>query len=234
MPKDWGLNWEIRYIPKLHHAIMSKSLIAIVVVAVVAIGAVFALSPYFTESTVDEALPTGAIIQPKMEDKDAMLMKDDSTIIEDKMMEEESMMEDKMMEEESMMEDKMMEEESMMEDKMMEEESMEVSAMSYAGSFIGVGDGIHDAQGDAYTIPLEDGSEVLRLENFESTNGPDLFVYLATDDIASDFVNLGDLKANKGNQNYDIPEGTDLSKYNKVLIWCKAFGVLFGSAELSS
>ena len=201
MPKDWGLNWEIRYIPKLHHAIMSKSLIAIVVVAVVAIGAIFAISPYFTESTVDEALPTGAIIQPKMEDKDAMLMKDDST---------------------------------MMEDKMMEEESMEVSAMSYAGSFIGVGDGIHDAQGDAYTIPLEDGSEVLRLENFESTNGPDLFVYLATDDIASDFVNLGDLKANKGNQNYDIPEGTDLSKYNKVLIWCKAFGVLFGSAELSS
>ncbi len=234
MPKDWGLNWEIRYIAKHHHAIMSKSLIAIVAVAVVAIGAVFALSPYFTESTVDEALPTGAIIQPKMEDKDAMLMKDDSTMMEDKMMEEESMMEKEMMEEESMMEKEMMEEESMMEKEMMEEESMEVSAMSYAGSFIGVGDGIHDAQGDAYTIPLEDGSEVLRLENFESTNGPDLFVYLATDDRASDFVNLGDLKASKGNQNYDIPEGTDLSKYNKVLIWCKAFGVLFGSAELSS
>jgi len=191
---------------------MNKSLIAIVVVAIVGIGAVFAVSPYFTESTVDEALPTGAIIQPKIEDKDAMLMKDDST----------------------MMEDKMTEEESMMEDKMTEEESMEVSAMSYAGSFIGVGDGIHDAQGDAYTIPLEDGSNVLRLENFESTNGPDLFVYLATDDRASDFVNLGDLKANKGNQNYEIPDGTDLSKYNKVLIWCKAFGVLFGSAELSS
>ena len=104
--------------------------------------------------------------------------------------------------------------------------------MTYAGTFIGVGDGIHDAQGDAYTIPLEDGSNVLRLENFRSTNGPDLYVYLATDDKASDFVNLGELKANKGNQNYEIPEGTDLTKYNKVLVWCKAFSVLFGSAEV--
>jgi len=132
------------------------------------------------------------------------------------------------------MEETMMEkDDSMMEDKeMMMEETMVV--MSYAGTFIGVGDGIHDAQGDAYTIPLEDGSNVLRLENFQSTNGPDLFVYLATDENASEFVNLGDLKANKGNQNYEIPDGTDLDKYNKVLIWCKAFGVLFGSAELSS
>jgi len=96
-----------------------------------------------------------------------------------------------------------------------------------------VGDGIHDAQGDAYTIPLEDGSNVLRLENFQSTNGPDLFVYLATDDNASEFINLGDLKANKGNQNYEIPDDVDLEKYNKVLIWCKSFAVLFGSAKLS-
>jgi len=142
------------------------------------------------------------------------------------------MMEEKMMEE-KMMEEKMMEE-KMMEEKMMEEEFMmeESIVMTYAGTFIGVGDGIHDAQGDAYTIPLEDGSNVLRLENFKSTNGPDLYVYLATDDNASDFVNLGKLKANKGNQNYEIPEGTDLTKYNNVLIWCQAFSVLFGSAEV--
>jgi len=119
--------------------------------------------------------------------------------------------------------------------KMEDEETMmeETIPMSYAGAFIGVGDGIHDAQGNAYTIPIEDGSNVLRLENFQSTNGPDLFVYLSTDDNASDFINLGKLKANKGNQNYDIPERTDLQKYNKVLIWCKTFSVLFGSAELS-
>jgi hypothetical protein len=107
-------------------------------------------------------------------------------------------------------------------------------SMSYAGTFIGVSDGIHDVQGDAYTIPLEDGSNVLRLENFKSTNGPDLYVYLSINDNVSEFINLGELKANKGNQNYDIPDDADLSKYNKVLIWCKSFGVLFGSAELSS
>ncbi len=111
---------------------------------------------------------------------------------------------------------------------------MESIPMSYAGAFVGVGDGVHDAQGDAYTIPLEDTSNVLRLENFKSTNGPDLYVYLSTDENASDFVNLGALKASSGNQNYEIPDDTDLSKYNKVLIWCKAFGVLFGSAELST
>ena len=108
-----------------------------------------------------------------------------------------------------------------------------MTPVSYSGTFIGVGDGIHDAQGDAYTIPLEDGSNVLRLENFQSTNGPDLYVYLATDDSASEFINLGELKANKGNQNYEIPDDADLTKYNKVLIWCQAFSVLFGSAELS-
>jgi len=136
-----------------------------------------------------------------------------------------------------MMEETMMEkDDSMMEETMMEKDDsmMEETMMSYSGTFMGVGDGIHDAQGDAYTIPLEDGSTVLRLENFISTNGPDLFVYLSTDENASEFINLGELKANKGNQNYEIPDDTDLSKYNKVLIWCKSFSVLFGSAELSS
>ncbi len=211
---------------------MKKSFLAIIAVIVVGAISAFALSPYFTESTIDEALPTGAIIQPKMEDKDAIIIDD---VMEEEHMFEEPMFEEPMMEEESMMEETMEEtsDESMMEDKEMMEETMEVVPMSYVGTFIGVGDGIHDAQGDAYTIPLEGGGNVLRLENFESTNGPDLFVYLATDDNASEFVNLGELKASKGNQNYEIPEDTDLSKYSKVLIWCKAFGVLFGSAELS-
>jgi hypothetical protein len=52
--------------------------------------------------------------------------------------------------------------------------------------------------------------------------------------MASDYVSLGKLKANNGNQNYEIPNDVDLSKYNNVLIWCKTFGVLFGNAELSS
>jgi hypothetical protein len=103
------------------------------------------------------------------------------------------------------------------------------------GSFVGVGDGIHNAEGEAKVIPFQNGdSNILRLENLRVTNGPDLYVYLATDKTASDFVNVGKLKANNGNQNYDIPAGTDLTNYDTVLIWCRPFSVLFGSAELSS
>lgn len=100
------------------------------------------------------------------------------------------------------------------------------------GKFIGVNDGIHNADGLARVIPLDNGTSVLRLENFKATNGPDLYVYLATDNSASDIVNLGRLKGNIGNQNYVIPAGTDLSKYDRVLVWCRAFSVLFGSAQL--
>jgi hypothetical protein len=88
------------------------------------------------------------------------------------------------------------------------------------------------AEGVARVINLEDGRTFLRLESLKATNGPDLYVYLATGTDASDIVNLGRLKGNIGNQNYEIPTGTDLAKHNTVLIWCKAFSTLFGSAKL--
>ena len=110
--------------------------------------------------------------------------------------------------------------------------SFESNQTLISGTFVGVNDGIHNADGTAKIIPLQDNTNVLRLENLKVTNGPDLYVYLSTDKNAVDFVNLGRLKANNGNQNYDIPTGTDLSKYDTALIWCKAFSVLFGSAEL--
>jgi len=110
----------------------------------------------------------------------------------------------------------------------------ETSDLLLTGSFVGVGDGIHDAQGIAKVIPIEGGSNVLRLEDLVVTNGPDLYVYLSTDKSASDFVDVGRLKANIGNQNYPIPAGTDMTKYDTVLIWCRAFSVLFGSADLKA
>lgn len=100
------------------------------------------------------------------------------------------------------------------------------------GSFVGVGDGIHNAEGIAKVLSIDD-AQFLRLEDFKATNGPDLHVYLATDEKATDYVDLGLLKANIGNQNYQIPEGTDLSKYDTALVWCKQFSVLFGHANLS-
>jgi len=101
------------------------------------------------------------------------------------------------------------------------------------GTFVGVGDGIHNAEGIAKVVQVQDGNNILRLENLHVTNGPDLYVYLATDKSASDFVSLGKLKANNGNQNYEIPSETDLTKYGTALIWCRPFSVLFGSAELA-
>ena len=112
-------------------------------------------------------------------------------------------------------------------------ETLEMKEMVVlSGNFKGVGDGIHDASGEAKVLRLDFENRFLRFENFEATNGPDLYVYLAIDENASEFVNLGRLKANIGNQNYEIPASVDVTKYNKVLIWCKAFSVLFGSAEL--
>jgi hypothetical protein len=109
-----------------------------------------------------------------------------------------------------------------------------VASTRRTGSFIGAGDGFHNAEGLAKVIPLGDGSSILRLENFKSTNGPNVHLYLATDKAASNFIDLGKLKANNGNQNYNIPIGTDLSKYDMALIWCKDFSVLFGSAQLKT
>jgi len=77
-----------------------------------------------------------------------------------------------------------------------------------------------------------DNNEILRLTDFSATAGPDLFVYLATDLDATAFINLGVLKSTSGNQNYDIPAGTNLAEYRYALVWCKRFGVLFMSAEL--
>jgi hypothetical protein len=102
------------------------------------------------------------------------------------------------------------------------------------GNFVGSGDGFHKAEGVAKVITSIDGKTFLRLENLKATNGPDLYVYLSTGKDVSEIVNVGRLKGNVGNQNYEIPTGTDLSKYDTVLIWCKAFSTLFGSAKLSS
>ena len=103
---------------------------------------------------------------------------------------------------------------------------------SLSGIFMGVHDGFHNAEGKVKVVSLTDGSKILRLENFKSTNGPNVHVYLSTDKRATDYVDLGKLKANNGNQNYNIPAGTDIRKHNIVLIWCKDFSVLFGSAVL--
>jgi hypothetical protein len=63
--------------------------------------------------------------------------------------------------------------------------------------------------------------------------GPDLYVWLTRDgNVKNGYVDLGRLKGNIGSQNYTVPLDTDLSQYTTVIIGCKAFSVLFGTASL--
>jgi len=98
----------------------------------------------------------------------------------------------------------------------------------------------HETKGAAKVHQLADGKRVLRLTNFETSNGPDVHVYLVAAEVAKDnatvkqagFIDLGSLKGNKDDQNYEVPPDADLNKYKSVSIWCARFGVNFGAASL--
>ena len=111
------------------------------------------------------------------------------------------------------------------------EESQIEGEIIYQGEFSGA-DSFHQVSGQAQIIEQEN-KRYLRFENFESTNGPDLKVYLSEDSNANSYITLGALKGNLDSQNYEIPPEADLEKYSKVLIWCEKFSVLFGEADLN-
>jgi Electron transfer DM13 len=97
----------------------------------------------------------------------------------------------------------------------------------------------HSTSGEALLIELPDGSHILRFENLDTSNGPDLRVYLSEIPASDDwhaygvrFVDLGALKGNLGSQNYRIPKGVDVSTYRSAVIWCRRFTVGFGVAPL--
>ena len=102
--------------------------------------------------------------------------------------------------------------------------------------------GAHDTKGMAAVFQLADGKKTLRLTNFATSNGPDVHVYLVAAQDAKDndtvtkaeIVDLGALKGNIGDQNYELPANADLAKYRAVTIWCKRFSVNFGTAPLNS
>ena len=102
------------------------------------------------------------------------------------------------------------------------------------GMFVGADD-FHFAMGTARIIETSPGQVTLRFEDFSVRNGPDLYVYLSPD--PSGYVDgafeLGTLKATDGAFNYEIPPTVDIAAIRSIVIWCKAFSVEFGSAELS-
>ena len=195
------------------------------IAVIIGVTVFYLASPLFISTEIDEPLPEGAEIPPQSSNQfqEFMAMSEEERIEAGNQMNEQE--KNQIMLEFAGMNTSI--DESM-------SQGSETNDSLLTGSFIGVGDGIHDAQGIAKVIPVESGGNVLRLEDLVVTSGPDLYVYLSTDKSASDFVNLGRLKANIGNQNYPIPAGTDMTKYDTVLIWCKAFSVLFGSADLTS
>jgi Electron transfer DM13 len=99
---------------------------------------------------------------------------------------------------------------------------------------------LHPTKGTATIYQMGDGTRILRLTSFRTSNGPDVHVYMVAADDAKDvatvqqagFIDLGVLKGNIGNQNYSLDSDVDLAKYRAVSIWCKRFSVNFGAAAL--
>ncbi|MFE3556155.1 DM13 domain-containing protein [Streptomyces sp. NPDC059193] len=102
----------------------------------------------------------------------------------------------------------------------------------------------HKTTGSVKIVRLADGSHTLRLENLDTSNGPDLRVWLTDAPVKEGeagwhvfddgkYVSLGKLKGNKGDQNYTLPADVDLSQYTSVSIWCDRFDVSFGAAALA-
>ncbi|QOV36914.1 DM13 domain-containing protein [Streptomyces ferrugineus] len=102
----------------------------------------------------------------------------------------------------------------------------------------------HTTSGSVKLVRLPDGGHVVRLENLDTSNGPDLRVWLTDAPVKEGragwgvfddgkYVSLGKLKGNKGSQNYTVPADVDLARYSSISIWCDRFNVSFGAAELA-
>jgi len=101
---------------------------------------------------------------------------------------------------------------------------------------------VHQTTGRATIYEAAGGNQFLRLSDFSTSNGPDVHVLLGRSDDTNlqhetvegqlDSVELGSLKGNQGDQNYNLPLSIDLKKYNAVVIYCERFHAVFGVARL--
>ncbi len=109
------------------------------------------------------------------------------------------------------------------------------------GSLVSMGelmgaDMFHTGSGLVLLVTAPDGSVILRFQDYEVRNGPDLFIYLTPDpdgDVHVDgAIELSAIRATQGNVNYEVPDGVDPSTFRAAVIYCRAFSVLFAHAEL--
>lgn len=194
---------------------------AVLVGLVVFVLVVFQPQKLFIDDKVDEALP-------------GLVVAGASDAAGEEPMADEPMAEEPMADEE-------MADEPMADEEMAPTDPLEaaLAEAQRSGAPVAVSSGAfssldHPTSGEAYLVVQPDGSRLLRIENLDTDNGPDLRVVLSTAEVGSgsydDLVELGGLKGNIGNQNYEIPADLDLSSVRSVVIWCERFSAPFGEA----
>jgi len=195
-----------------------------IVIGIIGVAVTYPLwSPYFINDVVDEAFP-------ELTDSERDAIRDMSDEQQEMLI---SMSEDNP----EMANDtarSMAQDDSEMNDDMPGDEPL----VLYEGTFTFI-DAVHNGEGSATIYQLADGSRVLRFENFRVTNGPQLHVILSRNtpdtifgDVGDDYVDLGALSGNVGNQNYTIPDDVNLDDYQTVIIYCVPFSVVFSTAPL--
>ncbi len=116
--------------------------------------------------------------------------------------------------------------------------AMETATVLSSGEFIEI-DPLHWGEGTATVYQLPDQGRVLRFQDYASARGGDVHVYLSRDpeprtavEVGVDFLDLGRLKGNIGNQNYNLPATLDLSGYRSVVVFCRQFNAVITTASL--
>jgi len=212
-------------------------------IGVIAIGAAavgwWLFSPLLFNKTVEEAFPFELPSESEMAEMSDAEMKDLEAEFEAAMPDAEALSELSAEEEAELQE--MVEEAAaaVMSDTDVAEDMPAAELVLIAsGEFVGQ-DAFHEGSGQVAVY--QQGDEfVVRFENFRVTNGPDLHVILVkhpspsnSDEVGSDYIDLGSLKGNQGNQNYPVPEGIDASEFQSVVIYCVPFHVVFSVGSLN-
>ncbi len=199
------------------------------------------LSPLFINQSVQEEFPSGLPNQSEL----ANLLPDEAEKILEDAMEviDEEYVKSLPSDEATALENEILTIAKMAPDHPMEEEMPEADtesewALITQGQFQDA-DNLHKGSGSANIFQNGD-QRVLRFEDFEVTNGPDLHVLLVENiaatnhDAIGEYVDLGSLKGNRGSQNYEIGTNIDLAKYEGVMIYCAPFHVVFAIAPLGN
>lgn len=199
-------------------------IIAAVIIGAIAILAAYPLwSPFFINNVVDDAFPD--LSSAQRDQLREMPQEQQDVLLE--MAEDNAEMASETAR-------AMLEAETEMADEMPAGDPVALST-----GIFGAFDAVHRRSGSATIYQLSDGSRVLRLESFSVTNGPDLHVLLTSnvpgsifESVNDDYIDLGQLRGNIGNQNYAIPVDIDLQNYSAVVIYCLPFRVNFTVAAL--